>query len=181
MILTDSKYQILNLLRQRTDAQTEEKHAVREIYPVNSATQLKEPVKSVAELEEILADDKPQADQKKKKQKKQTLSRKLNYAFGYGIELIDHFLSQQDPNPTPEQILATIQSAYDFLCDKSVKVSKLIQFLLIKKVSRLYHDCWVDWYKRQFDSFIHWLSPFQVQSNSGFEAARVWQVLTSGW
>ena len=141
MILTDSKYQILNLLRQRTDAQTEEKHAVREIYPVNSATQLKQPVTSVDDLEEILADDKPQADQKKKKQKKQTLSRKLNYAFGYGIELIDHFLSQYDPNPTPEQILATIQSAYDFLCDKSVKVSNLIQFPLIKKsfkvISRL--------------------------------------------
>ena len=125
VILTDSNYQILNLLRQRTDEKTDEKYAVREIYPIHSATQLKSPLTTVDEMEQLLTE---QADTggeggKKKKQKKQTLSRKLNYSFGYGVELLDHFLSQKDPNPSPEMILEAVNEAYNFLCDKSVKVS----------------------------------------------------------
>jgi len=127
VILTDSNYQILNLLRQRTDEKTDEKYAVREVYPIHSATQLKPPMTSIDQLTPILAETEgPTEGQKKKKQKKQTLSRKLNYAFGYGVELLEHFLSQYGAQPTEEQILATIQSAHDFLNDKTVKFKGFI-------------------------------------------------------
>ena len=95
VILTDSNYQILNLLRQRTDKNTEERHAVREQYPVHSATPLKPPPQTIEEVESILTE----AEDGKKK-KKQSLARKLNYATGYGVELLQHFL---ETGPGPDQ------------------------------------------------------------------------------
>ena len=40
LVLCDQEYSILNLLRQRTDKSTDERFAVREIYPADSAKSL---------------------------------------------------------------------------------------------------------------------------------------------
>eukprot|EP00731_Ephydatia_muelleri_P028292 Em0019g1165a len=81
VILTDSAYTILSLLRTRTDADTDVRFAVRETYALDSVKN-EQPVPTPDQLKAILAEAKP-GDQ---------LKHVLNPHFVYGTPLLTHCL-----------------------------------------------------------------------------------------
>lgn len=83
VILTDHEYTILNVLRPRTDKDTDVKLVVREKYPLHLAQQ-NEPLMSIGELAQYLSGVK----------NGENLRKLLNPKFIFGPALIDHALSQ---------------------------------------------------------------------------------------
>ena len=97
IILTDQQFCILNLLRQRTDKNTDERFAVRETYPAESAKSLTPPFQSEAELvEKVAAQFALAIPGGKKKKQKQTIVKVLNSLLGYGTDILEHFLIQHE-------------------------------------------------------------------------------------
>ena len=124
----------MNLLRQRTDKNTDEKYAVKELYPVGAANNLRVPPENVesfaAALESYLAPPQPTGGGGKKKQKKQnSLGKILNSYIGYGSDLIDHFLFEADLNllnlaDNYASVLEVLQKCYNFLLDPTKRTFK---------------------------------------------------------
>merc|ERR1712110_422487 len=141
VVLTDCDYNILNLLRQRTDKNTDERYAVHEIYPIDAATELKPPFATVDEVENEIKKfqlNSTSATGGKKKKKSLSLGKMLNSSLGYGSDVIEHFLfefgelegTSQNTQFTSEQfkmIFEVARLAHQFLLDPLTKYSGFIR------------------------------------------------------
>jgi hypothetical protein len=129
IILCDKEYEILNLLRARTDKTTDERFAVREKYPVDGVKELTPHFSDsdkLMEMLENLPDEKPQG---KKKSKKMTITKILNNHLGYGADILGN---------GSEFFLSYIVQNY-WLIQKQYGVNKyLIRYDLLKSLLEFY-------------------------------------------